>query len=245
MNQNNTGPHFADEILLAYIEGEVDIETAMKIERSPADKKRAKHLAGLQNKLIKRLYRMECPSSESLGEYELGILDRGRMVAVAKHLLICPVCRSELSQLREFLRNPEPLGQTGIIEGLRVAFADLIGARDKGSDHLPLTPAFSSLRGRSSEPLILKAEGAVITLEIQRDGDRFNIFGQVAADDQDHWTGAEVSFIQEKDVLCNALLDDLGAFQCVGIPPGQLELQVENKSGLIIIADIVTEAKLS
>jgi hypothetical protein len=243
MTENNTGPHFADEVLLAYLDGEADIETAMKIEQSPADMKRVKQLAGIHNKLIKRFYRMECPSSESLGEYQLGFLDRATMVAVAKHLLICPVCRRELNQLREFLRNPEPIGQTGIIEGLQVVFAYLIGDRAKGSEQLPLTPAFSSLRGGSSELLILEAEGAVITLDIQSDGDILNISGQVAADDQDLWTGASLGLYQENEILCQAVLDDLGAFQCNGIPPGEVELQFETKSGLVIVANLVVEAK--
>jgi hypothetical protein len=243
MTENNTGPHFADEILLAYLDGEADLETAMKIERSPADRKRAKILAGLQNKLTKRLYRMECPSSESLGEYQLGMLGRAGMVAVAKHLLICPVCRRELNQLREFLRNPEPIGQTGIIEGLRVVFAHLIGDRAKGSEHAPLTPAFSSLRGGSSELLILEAEGALITLDIQSDGDILNISGQVAADDQDLWTGASLWLSQENEILCQVVLDDLGAFQCDGIPPGEIELQFEVKSGLVIVANLVANTK--
>jgi hypothetical protein len=243
MTENNTGPHFADEVLLAYLDGEADIETVMKIEQSPADMKRVKQLAGIHNKLIKRFYRMECPSSESLGEYQLGILGRAGMIDVAKHLRICPVCRMELNQLREFLRNPEPIGQTGIIEELQVVFAYLIGDRAKGSEHLPLTPAFSSLRGGSSEPLILEAEGALITLDIQSDGDILNISGQVAADDQDLWTGTSLWLYQENEFLCQAVLDDLGAFQCDGIPPGEVELQFEVKSGMVIVANLVAEAK--
>ena len=108
MTGNASEPIFKDEQLLAYLDGEADPDVAAQIEASAADKRRAGELAGLQSRLISRLYRATCPDSEILGEFHLGLLPDQQARAIEAHLRDCSPCVHELVQLRDFLDESGP-----------------------------------------------------------------------------------------------------------------------------------------
>jgi hypothetical protein len=241
MTENDSGSQFNDADLLAYLDGEVDPEVASQIERSPAARERAEELARLQSRLTARLYRMECPKSETLGEYHLGLLSQSKSIEVAKHLLECPHCVRELDQLRGYLSErafplkPDPF------KGIKVLIARWV--REKGGSQstgeLAFAPALAMLRGSSQGPLSLEADGILIILDIQPAAEeRVTILGQVAADEQDLWTGSTIEVRQEGVGQCTAVVDDLGAFSCGELSPGQAELLLISKSGTIVLANI-------
>jgi hypothetical protein len=241
MTENDSGSQFNDADLLAYLDGEVDPEVASQIERSPAARERAEELARLQSRLTARLYRMECPKSETLGEYHLGLLPQSESIDVAKHLLECPHCTRELDQLRDYLSErafplkPDPF------KGIKVLIARWV--REKGGSHstgeLAFAPAFAMLRGSSQGPVSLEADGILIILDIQPAAtERVTILGQVAADEQDLWTGSTIEVRQEGVQICTAVVDDLGAFSCGELSPGQAELLLISKSGTVVLANI-------
>ena len=108
MTGNASEPIFKDEQLLAYLDGEAGPEVAAQIEASAAGKRRAGELAGLQSRLISRLYRATCPDSEILGEYHLGLLPDQQAREIEAHLRDCSPCVHELVQLRDFLDESGP-----------------------------------------------------------------------------------------------------------------------------------------
>jgi hypothetical protein len=241
MTENDSGSQFNDADLLAYLDGEVDPEVASQIERSPADRERAEELARLQSRLTARLYRMECPKSETLGEYHLGLLPQSESIDVAKHLLECPHCARELVQLRDFLSEralplePEPF------KGIKVLIARWVGEKggSLSNGELAFAPAFAMLRGSSQGPVSLQADGILIILDIQpTTEERVTIQGQVAADEQDLWTGSTIEVRQEGVGQCTTVVDDLGGFRCGELSPGQAELLLISNSGTVVLANI-------
>jgi hypothetical protein len=62
-----------------------------------------------------------------------------------------------------------------------------------------------------------------------------NILGQVAADDQEQWTGALVEVRQAGELEFTANVDDLGAFRSESLFPGPKELRIIPKSGTVVV----------
>src|SRR4029453_18888883 len=110
--------------------------------------------------------------------------------------------------------------QPDILVRAKVLFAQLVGG--SGS-----TPAFGALRGESKGPLTFEADGVVITLDVQPvASEQASILGQLAADDQDGWTGAKVELQQVDSPQVTASLDDLGAFRFEAVRPGSIKFTI-------------------
>jgi len=132
--------------------------------------------------------------------------------------------------LEEFLK--ELALQPGLLEFTRVLIARLVGGQSGKPSGIP---AFVALRGESKGPLIFEADGVVITLDIQPDHDgQVSILGQVAAEDQDAWTGAMVTIQQVNAAQLTASLDDLGAFRFEAVHPGLSRLTITSLSDVVI-----------
>jgi hypothetical protein len=56
-----------------------------------------------ESRLLKMLYRADCPPSVELGEFQLGLLARPRSVWIGRHVADCPHCNRELAALNSFM----------------------------------------------------------------------------------------------------------------------------------------------
>jgi len=74
-----------------------------------------------------------------------------------------------------------------------------------------------------------------MTLDVQTGPPgQVSILGQVAAEDQDEWTGAGVELKQANQPLLAATLDDLGAFRFEAIRISSIQLTVTARSGVVL-----------
>ena len=230
-NQCISPPELDDKQLLVYLDGGVDKEVVSHLGRCGYCLERANALARLQNRLTSRLYRINCPSSLELGEYHLHMLPASQMLMTGQHVRECPHCTRELAQLEEFF-----LGDLAPMENSLLGQAKVLIARLVGGSAGESTPTFAALRGEVKGPITLEADGIVIVLDIQQTTEgRVNILGQVAADDQDQWTGALVELLQENELQSSTTVDDLGAFHSEGIMPGSKELRIIPKDNSLIV----------
>lgn len=207
--------------LLAYLDNEADQGTISHLARCEYCREKANALARLQDYLTSRLYRITCPSSLELGEYHLHLLPASQMLIVAQHVRECPHCQREVAGLEEYLAELTP--QSSLLEPVRVLFAQLVGGQ----------ASFPALRGEAKGPLVFEADGIVITLDVQSSPNgQVSIQGQVAADDQDQWTGAVVNLLQVDMPELTSALDDLGAFGFDEVRPGSSELKITSPNGV-------------
>ena len=227
-------PALDDSQLLASLDGEAGPQVTEHLARCPYCRLRAAQLGSLQNRLTARLYRLTCPSPLELGDYHLGLLRNEQRAAIAAHLLECPHCTRELAELRSYLRELAPPFEPGPLERVKVLIARLVGGGTGG-----LAPAYAMLRGGSQGPVTLEADGILIILDARPAGDgaHVSLTGQVAADEQDRWTGASIELRQEEARRCTAVIDDLGAFTCGGLLPGPYELRIQPSSGPLVLAN--------
>ena len=226
-------PELEDWQILAYLDNrEANQETAYHLEKCPYCRKKAEALELLQKRLTTRLFRLTCPPAIQLGEYHLRMLPAPQMLVVAQHLRECPHCARELAQLEEFfLDDLAPTPEDSLLGQAKVLIARLVGAGE-----LTFTPTTAALRGQGKGPITFAAEGIIIVLDIQSaTGGRANILGQVAADNQDDWTGALVELRKDNQLRISSTVDDLGAFRCEGVIPGQQELRIIPKNGSLVV----------
>jgi len=98
-----------DEELLAYLAGEgVRPIVEQHLARCPYCSGQLADFRRLELSFLSKLYRWDCPPSQVLGEYELGLLDPETALAVKFHLRACVSCVAELSMLGKFLTG-DPL----------------------------------------------------------------------------------------------------------------------------------------
>jgi hypothetical protein len=223
-------PELTDLQLMAYLDKpESNQETASHLEKCPHCQEKAKALELFQKHLKTRLYRSTCPSSEQLGEYYLRMAPANQRLAIAQHLRECPHCASEINTLTDFLKEessqPEP------VKSLRTVFAKLVsGAAGAGSQQ-----TFPALRGQAKDLPIFEGEGIVITIDLQDNPDgQVSILGQLAADDQDQWTGATVELKQAYVSPLVTSLDDLGSFTFETLYPISLQISVTSQQGIAV-----------
>lgn len=231
-------PELTDQQLLAYLDGESHHEVKAHLEQCGYCREKARQLARLQARLRARLHRLTCPLPMELGEYHLRLLAPAQATAVAQHLRECPHCTREFAQLKGYLSEPAPAVEPGLLERVRVLVARLVGGEreDRPPGELAFAPAFVAIRGATQGPITLEADGLFIVLDIQPATEgRVNILGQVAADDQDHWTGALVELRQADVLQMTATVDDLGAFRCEEVLPGPTELRITPRSGSPVV----------
>jgi hypothetical protein len=218
--------------LMAYIDGEAPSEIARRIADDPQLAKEAQGYALVQAALRQRLYRFDCPSSQMLGEYELGMLVPEERLRIARHVVECPHCTAELNTLRAFMAmeaDEEPLGA---VDRVRRFVATLVPA-PHGAE--------VALRGAGDEATrAYYVNGVTITIDIGavRRG-RTEIIGLVMRDDGESIPpGSPVTLVGMSGTVATTEIDDLGnfAFDDVGI--GAWRVEVGIGSDIILIEDL-------
>lgn len=220
-----SSPALEDIEIARYVDGEADEIVVTHINQCPYCRERARQWTRLQNGLREQLYRTTCPSPTELGDHHLGLLPASRALVIAQHVRECPLCQREVAELQEFLA--EPPAPPGFIEAAKVLVAQLVSG---GTN-----PAWGALRGENKGPLTFEAKGMVIALDIQLVGrELVSILGQVAAAEQNQWTGATVELVQADGQKKATLLDEFGAFRFDKVQPGATQIQVKSLHGIIV-----------
>jgi hypothetical protein len=213
--------------VMSYVEGEAGDDVVAHIQGCLFCREKASWWTHLQNRLQKQLYRIECPTPMKLGEYRLRLLPDPQRLMVVQHLRGCPLCRREVAVLEDFLTDPGE--EVGILDAVKVIVARLISQEGGIDAHLSM-----ALRGEAEGPLILEANGIVISLDFQPDmKGEVSMLGLLAAENQENWNGAVVQ-LQQAETLLTSSVDDLGAFNFEAVPPGSMHITITSPQGTVI-----------
>ncbi len=185
---------------------------------------------------LSELYRIECPPSQTLGEYHLGMLPAEAADGVARHLAHCLHCRHEVETLAGFLAAEE---ETAVkptwLKRVRTILAELVPPTGIG---FPAEPALSGVRGSlDDETRLYQAEEWQVALELQADDPAQKsllgiVFGPPVAAWQVQWQQAD------KRVWTTAV-DETGAFEIPNIQLGEYDLILQSDEAEINILSLV------
>jgi hypothetical protein len=96
-----------------------------------------------QRRLRRILYRFDCPSALTIGEYVLDLTDPFTRTQTARHVLECSLCEDELKTARAFMATDLVAPAPGVWQGLRRVVASFI---------TPVAEVMAYGMARGSEP---------------------------------------------------------------------------------------------
>jgi anti-sigma factor RsiW len=216
------------EDLIAYIDGEASPEIAERIAADPQQLVEARGYARVQEVLQQRLHRFDCPSSQTLGEYELGMLVPAERTRVARHVVECPQCTAELVTLRAFM-SVDDAPPLGAVERVRRLVATFVPA-PRG--------AVAGLRGAADESArTYHAGDLTITLDVGavRRG-RASLIGLIWREDGAVMPpGSVVTMTGTTGIVASAEVDDLGNFAFDDVEAGTWQVELALGDEIVVI----------
>ena len=96
-------PALSNVALLAVIDNEADTDVINHLDSCAFCSERAASFAELQQFLRAQLYRLFCPSSDLLIDYQQGLLRGEQRSAIAQHLSTCPHCAREVALVEQMV----------------------------------------------------------------------------------------------------------------------------------------------
>jgi hypothetical protein len=241
-------PELDDLALIAAIDGEAETEVLAHLRACPHCAARAHRFADLQGLLRKQLFRIFCPSSETLVAFQQGVLASDQRATLEAHLEDCPHCSREQRLLLQLVGDPlssrsPPLGALfntsvgGMIVGkLRQVFAELLPA-----PAIELAGAYGRLRGPAQmAQYAYHAENLQINIGVRRvaqHAERRVVVGSVEIEDEDlvAFEAATASLLRHDVPISTAEIDDLGNFVLDNLMPGTYRLSLRLPDREVVI----------
>jgi hypothetical protein len=180
--------------------------------------------------LRRTLYRFDCPDAQTLGDYQLELLDPEERTRIAAHAVDCDECRDELQTLRAFLAMPTLVADSPLAR-MRRFVATLF------------TPApglaYGGLRGAQNDSTRV-FEANDVTISVGRAQASGSLLGLVVAAGQvpDSLHGREVRLLPREGPVLRTRLDDLGNFEFTQVAAGRYALEVELPDGVVVIEEL-------
>jgi anti-sigma factor ChrR (cupin superfamily) len=231
-------PQPADAELLAYLDG--DNTLAEHIAHCPACRARVQALAAAEQQLQQHLYRVDCPSAQTLGEYVLSMIDRSQRKSIRAHLAICPACRDEVEVLQTYLQALAPAPEPGLRDQVRELVARLIqGGQGTMTGVGGLQPAMAGIRGADAGPMIYEADDYQLAIEYHEDPEkpgRRVLYGLLIGDEDP--SAFEVQLWREEELVAHAAVDASGNFSIEGLQPGDYDMKLIRPSLSIRLDDL-------
>lgn len=197
---NSGSRRFDDEVLYAFLDAEIDAETAALIAASPAVLSRVERLRSEQRRLRSAFHRVDCPDVDVLLDLAAGRLAPEREREIADHLAECPSCTEEAASIVGFHgAMGAPLSEAAVSAGRSIAgrVRSIVATLLSGPGLAPgLAGARAELRGNGpedAEPWIFEADDVMLTLVAGRDAarpERIELTGQVSGPDAAGWWAA-------------------------------------------------------
>ncbi len=243
-----------DEELLAYLAGE-EVRTAVvqHLARCPHCSSRVALYQRMEQFLLKRLYRYDCPSSLVLGEYQQGLLDSPTSEQVARHLETCVHCAHELTTLEGFLQEASvPVEQVSTssnhhhVRRRQPSFQQTVSSKVQRimATLLPPLPRPALVReaaqSASSWPRRYEAQDVHIVLQLEEiPGQRqaFQLIGFVTRNNTalQALQGIQVQLSSASQVIYTQQIDDLGNFIFSPLSPALYEMELHFPGRIVVI----------
>jgi anti-sigma factor RsiW len=235
-------PELPDASLLKFLDGEADEQVERHLQKCEHCRARANALARMQGNLTRSLYRFECPSPNTLGEYHMGLLTRSDEEEVRTHLERCPHCSAEVARLEAYMSALREDLEVSQAERVKVWVARLVSGVEGALASGPrLAPVAAGVRGDEDEPLIFTAEGAQIALDIHADEQKSGksvLMGLVTGLDVEGW---QVQIWQDAELVAKARIDPSGNFLFQDLSSGEYDLILSDAETEIHIPTVKVE----
>jgi len=263
-----------DEELAAYLAGDkVRPEVAQHLSRCQTCSSQVATYQRIDLQLTNKLLRWDCPYSQVLGEYQLGMLATTQLNEVRSHLLYCFRCSAEVATLTEFLTNDPFLVESPVIQStlavrpatsnhrlpVQEALRSLDQWRERAVENarrvvaalVSPQPRFAIQRGAatsSSWPRNYAAEDVHISVQLEQmthRRDALQVIGFVKRNGTALETleGTPVRLLSSTGSAYTELIDELGNFVFSAVPPATYSLEVQFSETIVVIEQLLIETQ--
>jgi len=251
-----------DEELLAYLAGEIVRPTVQQhLARCKSCSAKLADFRRVELSLTRKLYRWDCPPNQELGEYQLGLLNTERAMAVKLHLSSCILCSEEIATLSQFLAHDPMLVERVSVQSslsnhhVSHAVRSLTGhLRDVSSGQirriiatfLPPQPRLAYQREVASTevwPRSYSAEDFNISIQLDRGSSRrdsLQLIGFVTrkGSSLESLQGIPVVLSSQSNAVYKQNIDELGNFVFSSISPASYTLELQLPDSTIVIEQL-------
>jgi hypothetical protein len=219
----------SEDALSAAIDGSADERVYAHLAQCPACQARLEAARATEQALRSRLHRFDCPSSQELADYHLGMLgivDAARDRAIIRHLEQCVACTAEIAALRSFLDEaPAPAAQAPVVATQpRASLGDVFARL------LPRAPQMA-LRGAASATISAEVDDVTILLDPQPGSQGLLLHGQLLSLDQERFDGALVTVQAGEALLAEGAVDDMGSFSVGPLAVAVVDVRIAPSEG--------------
>ncbi|HVC80184.1 MAG TPA: hypothetical protein VNL35_06740 [Chloroflexota bacterium] len=227
---------FTPERLLAFAHGEPDEALEPHLRVCPPCANSMAAYGIVDRALGARLYRVECPPTQELGELALDLLTPEAALLARTHLAGCPHCQAEFSTLRAGLAGNPLLDLARRPSPFRRLVAHLLPPPGE-------VMAYAMVRGEASDTVrSYEAEGITVSLTLEPSGSgvrRWNLLGLVLPDGDavEPPTGITRLSLQER-LVGEAPLDDLGNLVFSDVAAGLYDLEITLPDSVVVLEGV-------
>ncbi len=236
-------PPLSDEDLSLALDGMASQSVLDHLAQCEGCAARLEEARQFELSLKARLFRIECPKPDELGDYQLARISGERIQAIEAHLTRCPHCRSELEEIRTFLREEIASPPTRRPVPRRVE-NDRRPSRNWLQTLATLLPPVPQavLRGASNERIIRAQteDGTMVRLAAHVEDDRVVVQGQILGDPA-VWVGALVEVRQADHLRVITTVLESGQFRFeLASTDDLIRLKISSATGSMIVVNNVS-----
>jgi anti-sigma factor RsiW len=221
--------------LLDYVEGRAGPQVRAHVNRCPFCAAEAEGMARIDGLLTAALYRVPCPETEVLVQYQAGLLPAGAGRQIKRHVDQCPHCAGEVARLSA-LDAPE----RSLWQEMRRAVRSVVEAVSVR----PPARLAAAVRGGVFHQRLYQADGLDVVLGSEPSRSTYQTWqlrGRVTRGGVADATLAScaVRLVQQDRIVAQEAVDDLGYFCLDQLAPGSYELWIELPDVDVVVLDVV------
>lgn len=209
-------------------------EMQRTLSTSPEDQKRLQEIRQEENVLRQALFRADCPSTLTLGEWQFGMAAPEQAQLIQNHIATCPHCTAEVGEIQAAMNAPvtavpqkEPV--------LRRLIMKLESLLDDVAGTTAATPV--ALRGDTWSGLYSSGD-YMISLTKRRATSGYLLQGSVITPEPMAKGQAQLTLKQNETVVVKSPLSAAATFSFDQIQPGRYELIVTTPSSELVVPEI-------
>jgi hypothetical protein len=219
-----------DEQISLLLDGVSDEDLRSHINQCPACHRHFQEARQVETMLRKQLLRGDCPTSQKLADFQMGLLEKLEQMNVAKHLETCSTCREELRILSDFMASDEV--EQNAYEGPE----NIIYPPDRYFEARILDLQAKAVRGGTKSQIHAVANNVRLFFDIQETSTGLALEGVLIAMDEQtiDWVGSFVEIRSSERVKSVCHVDKMHTFRCEPISEGVVNIRITSPAGYTI-----------
>lgn len=208
---------------------------------SPADQAQFAQLRAEEPGFFESLFRIECPTSLTLGDLHLGLLDESMTQMTQQHVNLCSHCSEEFVAITNLLDEPifktasartfQKQNSFGLLKRIVMTLEQALGSLGSQNQAVP------ALRGESWNAYYSGGD-YLLSLTRQQHEQGHALVGSILADS----VSGQATLAQSSGLMYEAPITASGSFSFNDVTPGAYELVITTPKAELVVPEIAWPA---